>query len=229
MPTPSLNRIGKDEKWSLVDLYQFPHAYTHVYAFLYSLTQTGRLSEAAVAETYRRYPWRGGYSAVNFYGELYYAMKEEHQPMVHSIRYSSPGYIELAVVAAVARQIEKIVKTIAKCADIADATYDRIYKRAQKRKLLALDVKRREREFEREEIEFIVASSKELSKLLEFEDLERLEARTQDHLGTLKILLSFYRRTRELVEFYESRKVIFDQESPQIEDKPPTELPIVET
>jgi hypothetical protein len=65
----------------------------------------------------------------------------------------------------------------------------------KKRKLLALDVKRREREFKREEIEFIVASSKERSKLLEFEDLERLEARTQDHLGALKILLSFYRRT----------------------------------
>lgn len=161
MPEPSLHRIAIDEKWSLVDLYEFPHTYTHVYAFIYSLTQTGRLSEAAVAAIYRRHPWRGGYSAVNFYGDLYYAMEEEHQPMVSSIRYASPGFIEIAALVGVATQVEKVVKVLAKCVDIADATYDRIHKRAQKRKLLSLSVKRREQEFRREELEFMVESSKD--------------------------------------------------------------------
>src|SRR4051812_42514362 len=99
-------RIQLDEKWSLVDLYEFPHAYTQVYAFIYSLTQTGRLSEAAVSEIYRRHPWRGGYSAVNFYGDLYCAMEEDHQPMVNAIEYASPGFLEMAALVAVATQIE---------------------------------------------------------------------------------------------------------------------------
>lgn len=219
MPQLSLYRIGIDEKWSLIDLYQFPHAYTQVYAFIYSLSGTGPMSDAAVAEIYRRYPWRGGYSAVGFYWDLYYAMEKEHRPMVNSIRYSSPGYIEIGAIAIVATQIKRIVKTVAECIEIADATYDRIYKRAQKRKLLALDVKRQQREFEREEIQFMITSSQELSKLLEFEGLESLQSRTQDQLGTLKILLSFYRRVRELAEFYHDRKITFNADTHQISNK----------
>jgi hypothetical protein len=219
MAQTSLYRIDIDAEWSLVDLYRFPHTYTHVYAFLYSLSQAQRLSREAVNAIYRRHPWRGGYSAVNFYGDLYFAMEETHRPMVNSMRYSSPGFIELAALVLVATQIEKIVATLAKCVDVADATYDRIYKRAKKRKLLALDVKRREREHSREEIEFMVESSKELARLLHLENLDQLQARTEDHLGTLKIMLSFYRRARELVDFQISGKVRFHEPPRQIVDE----------
>lgn len=220
MTETTSHRILIDEQWSLIDLYEFPHAYTHVYGFIHSLTQTDPNAEESVARIYRRYPWRGGYSAVNFYGELYSAMGEGRQPLVKSIQYASPGFIEItAVAAAVVSQLEKIVKAVANSIDYADRVYDRIHKRAMKRKLLSLDVKRREREFEQEEIEFMVNSSKELSGILQFEDLERLKSRTQDDLATLKILLSFYRRTRELSGFHLSGKVRFGGGEPrQIEN-----------
>ena len=56
MLQPNFEHIIIDSEWALVDLYEFPHAYTQVYAFLYSLAQPGRLSTQAIEEIYRRHP-----------------------------------------------------------------------------------------------------------------------------------------------------------------------------
>ena len=219
MPENSLQKITIDSEWDLVDLYRFPHSYTQVYAFLYSLSQAGRINSEAVSRIYRAHPWRGGYSSLNFYMSLYSAMEDEHIPTVHSIRYASLGYIEITALTILVTQIRRIVTIVAQTIEIADRTYDRIYKRAQKRKLLAMDVRRREREFEREEIKFMVESAEELARIMSFDDLEKLQVRTRDPLGTMKILLSFYRRVRELVGFQLDQKVRFDCEAPQLDKK----------
>ena len=139
--------------------------------------------------------------------------------MVHSIRYASPGFIEIAALLAVLTQVQHIVKALTKSVEIADAAYDRIYKHAQKRKLLALDVRKRELELEREEVAFLNESAKDLARIMHFEGLECLQSRTQDPLGTLKILLSFYRRVRKLVDFQLAGKVKYGGDDRQIEDK----------
>ena len=38
-----------------------------------------------------KYPWKGGYSAVNFYNDLYQALPPSAKPKVAGIRYNSHG------------------------------------------------------------------------------------------------------------------------------------------
>src|SRR5260221_596329 len=61
------HKIYMNGRWEIRDLYSFPHRYEEVYSFLYALAATSAPQQDLFAELFHRYPWRGGYSAVNFY------------------------------------------------------------------------------------------------------------------------------------------------------------------
>jgi len=44
---------------------------------------------------YAKYPWRGGFSALNFYQSLYAKIPYEQRPQIEEIQYASPGHIKL--------------------------------------------------------------------------------------------------------------------------------------
>jgi hypothetical protein len=210
---PAKYTISLDGKWELYDWHNFAHSYTQVYALLYSL-EFGKLPPVSddffgieIVGPYRSYPWQGGYSALNFYRDLYWSLPEDHRPKVIAINYASPGWMELTLVPAIARSIETIVKSIANSIDTIDATYDRIHNRAQKRKLLRASVRQKERELSLDDIRFLRESAEELAKLMGFESLQKLHEHTGNPLTSFKILLSFYRRTRPLAE-YQAKRLI---------------------
>ncbi len=132
-------RIGMDGNWSLEDLYEFPRAYEQVYFALYSLDED--LDEddiERVARIYQAFPWQGGYSAVNFYNQLKYMTPRSERPQIASIRYSSPGWIELLVVVAIASQVKRIVKSAADIIEYLNDLYNEIIKGMQQRKLMRI-------------------------------------------------------------------------------------------
>ena len=106
--------IRIDGTWTLEDLHVFPHKFEQVYYFIHSLDmQLDEYDQERVDLAYKSMPWFGGYSAVNFYNQLKYITPKQRRPKIISISYSSPGWIELSILAAVALNVGQIAKRIA--------------------------------------------------------------------------------------------------------------------
>jgi hypothetical protein len=160
--------------------------------------------EDRVESAFRAHPWRGGFSAVNFYDQLGYLVPSRDRPKIHSIRYASPGWLELTLAVAIAANIEKLVEAFTKSGKLLNSLYKDIYKGLHQRRLMSIKVKRQEIALRRDQIRFAQESAKALSQLLDFKHLNDLDNLTRNPLGTLKILLSLYRRVRLLAK-YESK------------------------
>ena len=155
------------------------------------------------------YPWRGGYSAVNFYEALRHRVPKEDRPAIQSIRYESPGWIELGLVVAVALNIKYIIKALTTGAKEINSTYHEIYKGMQDRKLTDLDIKRKEIELSRDQRQFARESAEELAQQMHFGGMEQLAELTDNEVVALKILLSIYRRSRDLSKIEEQGRIRF--------------------
>ena len=113
---------------------------------------------------------------------------------------------------SVAIAVERIVKSMANSVDHAHNVYNRIMRSLSERKLLRLEAKRKELQFKREELEYIDFCLEQMSKLLGFENIDEINARTGHPYLSLKILLSLYRRVRTLVDYEAKGKAKFDNE-----------------
>ncbi len=107
-------RLALDGDWTLFEFSQFARTYSQVYSVLYALDP--RLSSDPEDEEFERihhlfnaFPWRGGYSAVNFYESLRYRVPKQDRPVIKSIRYESPGWIELSLIVGVALSIKSMI------------------------------------------------------------------------------------------------------------------------
>lgn len=212
-------RINIYGKWSLEDWYLLPHTYSQVYAFLYSLKIIKENDETIdsfnidfderIFFTYTSQPWRGGYSAVNFYNYLKNLIPREHRPRVKAIHYESPGFMELILFVPVAKAIKEIIRSFCEAGKSIQSLYNEIYKGMQERKLLQMDVKKKDLELKEADLKFINSATKSLAKLLGFKDIADLHKVTKNPLTSLKILLSFYRRIKLLVDYTNKGKTEF--------------------
>lgn len=195
-------KISIGGRWSLEDLYVFPRAYEQVYFLLYSLSpHEDEWIQERIQFAYAQYPWRGGYSAVNFYNKLKFTTPRGERPQIVSLQYASPGWIELSLIIGVAYAVERVVKSIATTLREANSTYREIHEGLAKRKLLRIEEKRKELELERAHADYIEQCMQRMARLLGFSDASQMHQKTGSPLKTLKILLSLYRRVRTLAEF----------------------------
>ena len=205
-------KINMDGNWSLEDLYTLPHTYIQVYSFLYSFEspiEDFDDEDDRLVITYSAHPWRGGYSAVNFYNNLKYIVEPKHRPQIKSIQYASPGWIELAVIVSIALNIKKIVSCFAQSANELNTLYNNIYKGMHERKMMGIEAKRQSLILTKEQTDFAIEVANNLSKLLGFSNVEQIQKLTKNPLATLKILLSFYRKIKTLAEFTYKGKTKF--------------------
>jgi len=72
------------------------------------------------------------------------------------------------------------------------------------RKLLRLDIEKKQIELEKLHAEYIYSSLARMAKMLGLENLEQMNEKTGSPLKTIKILLSLFRRVKKLAE-YEGR------------------------
>jgi hypothetical protein len=205
--------IHLDGIWVIDDLYVFPRALEQVYFLLLSLRSGhGEVDAERIAHAYAAFPWQGGYSAVSFYNQLKFLVPKRQRLRVISIRYESPGWIEIAVIAIVARNLEKIVKSVAGSIRHSNRVYHDIMVGLEKRKLLRLKVRRAELALRRDEEKYIHQSLKEMAAILRMPYVRRLDELTGDPYKSLKILLSVYRRVRTMANYQNQGKVNFRNE-----------------
>jgi len=213
-------KINIDGEWTLEDLYLLPHTYGQVYGFMYSLMEIKEISSETLDDfnidfderiffTYTSQPWKGGYSAVNFYNYLKNLVPPEHRPRIKAIHYGSPGFMELVLFVPIAIVIKEIIKSFCDAGKSINSLYNEIYKGMQERKLLRIDVKKKELELKEADLRFINSSIKSLAELLGFKNVKELNKATKKSLTSLKILLSFYRRIRLLVDYTNKGKTKF--------------------
>jgi len=107
---------------------------------------------------------------------------------------------------AIASNIERLVEASSKSGKHLNSLYREIYKGLHQRRLMRIKVRRQEIALRRDQIRFAQESAKELSRLMDFKHLEELDLLTRNPLGTLKILLSVYRRLRALAKYEKKGK-----------------------
>jgi hypothetical protein len=196
--------------WSLTDFYELPHVFEQAYAFncAFLLAEEAR-DPVRLDDVFSLFPWRGGYSAVNFYRSLGSQVPRGLRPKVKSIQYASPGWIELTLAVKAAVAIGTVIGIFVKSAGGLNGLYNEIYKGMTKRKLMRINAKHKELELTRDQIKFVIESAGQLAKAIGFENLEELNQHTGNPLASLKILLSYYRRIRKLAEYVVDGKAEF--------------------
>jgi hypothetical protein len=85
-----------DNDWEMQELADLAKLYTQCYSLVYSLSgDRVESTDEQVVDwfhgVYAKLPWRGGYTAVNFYNSLYAKIPYEQRPQIVEIRYASPG------------------------------------------------------------------------------------------------------------------------------------------
>lgn len=199
--------------WSLEDFYVFPRTFEQVYFLVDSLMpERDEDKLERIHHAYRAFPWRGGYSAVNFYNQLKYVTPKKDRPQIASIQYASPGWLEVALILSVAFSVERLVKSIANTIGHANDVYDRIVRGMSERKLLRLEADRKELQFKKDELEYVTSSLEQMAELLGINNIEEINARTGHPYLSLKILLSLYRRVKTLTNYIVKGKADFRNE-----------------
>jgi hypothetical protein len=165
-----------------------------------------------IAHAFSSLPWQGGYSAVSFYNQLKYLLPKRERPNIISIRYSSPGWIELGLIVATAVAVERLVRSTTNSLRNMNDLYDHIMRGLHERKLLRLETRRQELRLREEEMQFVEQSLQQMGRMLQIPSLRKLNELTGHSYISLKILLSLYRRVRALVKFQLQGKVDFHDE-----------------
>ena len=200
--------------WSLHDLYLFPHAYEQCYAFVYCLdTALPARDEERVDLAFQNYPWKGGYSYVNFYSVLLTRIPAKARPRVKSFHKASPGWIDLALNLDAAIQLAKSVAVIAGSGTAAIAAYSKAWKLLANLRAEREKARLREVQLTREQIRALRGSCDELAKAMGFKSLTDLHRRTGDPEVSLKLLNAHYRRMRTLLEYQAKSKAVLPPEN----------------
>lgn len=216
-PTDDVERTGVavmdipiDGRWDMHDLAQFPNKYADTYAFLFAVTREPPPRQSAAnepfAELFQRYPWRGGYSSVSFYNDLYRAIPRQQKLKIREIRYASPGFIRIEASAMLTAHIRDMVVCLNENWRATKDAYKELHDGLSERSFLG--VSRYEMTPSASDKVFAQRACEKLSVEMRFLHLQRVYRLCDDDwISTAKILLSFYRRVDELAEFYDSGKV----------------------
>lgn len=197
-----LYRVPIDGDWNLVDLNEFPRIYRQLYSVIYSFE--GDFSQATrseIAEIYTRHPWKGGFSTINWFSELYYVIPPKDRPQVLSMQYASPGWIDLGLYVATAVSIRSMLISLSSTARHINETYNQIQNGIHENKLNKIKLKRAKLKLARDNLNFVEESCGKMAKLIGFKHLQQMHERTGNPLVSLKMLLALYRRLRDLQKF----------------------------
>ncbi|AFT73211.1 hypothetical protein [Alteromonas macleodii] len=135
-----------DGRWELTELNVLTRVYIQLYGLIYSLDVADDYLDNEIQYIFGKYPWRGGFSAVNFYQNLFAKMPREYKPTIKSIQYASPGFIELSQIVEVAKDVAQIVGYVSAALLAGNKTYSIIHKGMSERKLMRLNLRSEDNE-----------------------------------------------------------------------------------
>jgi len=201
---PIKTQLGLDGRWSLEELSDTTKDYIQLYGFAYSLIPdlpAARRDE--IDYIYGKFPWRGGFSTVNFFNQLFHKIPPKLRPEVQRIQYASPGFIELTEILAVAVTVAAIVATVCKSMKSVHDLYRSIQKASVEHELSKINLASVDLELKQRQIAFCQASA---NSLVEAFGLTKAQSALIDKkvdgsaVMKLKILLSVYRRVEPLAK-----------------------------
>lgn len=202
-PESSAYSIGMDGSWTLDLMNSFSRVYQQVYSFLYAIQVNHDDKHRSVVDyVFSTYPWRGGFSAVNFYYTIQKSVPRSLKPRIISIQFSSPGTLKLGLVAEVAKSISDIVDAMSSSENSASRAYLLAYRFLKSKDLMGKHVVPNVDKIVLTEADLEETDThlRDLADAMNFPDLERFEYLTGNRVASLKILLSFYRRLQSLIE-----------------------------
>ncbi len=197
-------QIELDGRWGLEELSDTTKDYIQLYGFAYSL-----ISDLPVARQeeidyiYGKFLWRGGYSTVNFFNQLFHKIPPKLRPEVQRIKYSSPGFIELTELLMVAGTVALIVTAVCRSIKSVHELYRSIQKASVEHELSKINLAKENIDLTQKQISFCEKSSKRLVEAFGFtkEQEQLINQKVQGNpVMKLKILLSVYRRVKPLAE-----------------------------
>ena len=190
-----------DKDWDMEELANLSKLYIQCYGLVYSLSGFKvNLDDERIVDwfqgAYNKYPWRGGFSTVNFYREIYSKIPSEGKPKIKQIHYASPGHIKLNGNLLAGALLAGIISTIAANHDGVHELYKTIQKGLSERKLTQNEVPVDEIHLDPSSREFV---NKSKSKSMFIEKLNLPESMQSElsrrsggnNLVELKILTSF--------------------------------------
>ena len=223
MDKRSVYRISMDQSWQLDDLYRFPRSFAQTYAFAYCLeTDLEPRDSERIDAAFAKYPWRGGYSIVNIYGVLQAQVPLRDRPRIRSIRYESPGWLELYLNLDPAVQVASSVAAIAGSLAVTTKAYASIQKTLYQIREQRERSKLKHLELSASQASALLKLSKNLSKLIGFARFSDLVERTGDLEVASKLLVAQFRRLKIIATFVEKGKVTLPLKGEAIA---PPELP----
>lgn len=200
-------RILLDGRWDLENLYTFPHAFSQCYSFIYCMdSDLDPRDRERINDAFAGYPWKGGYSYVNIYTVLYHQVPQKIRPVVKSISYASPGWLEIFLNPDVALQVAKSVGILTGAGVAATKAYAQSMKYISQVSLERKRAKLDEMKLTREQHETFMAMCEDIAKFLGFKSVKELHERTGSPEVSLKLLAAHYRRTNQLVDFVKKGK-----------------------
>jgi len=201
---PTKTKLHLDGRWKLEELSDATKEYTQLYGFAYSLlTDLPVARREEVEYIYGKFPWRGGFSTVNFFKQLFHKIPPKLRPEVQRIQYASPGFIELSELLLVAGTVAGIVAAVCTAINSAHDTYRKIQKGSVEHELTKINLKKEQLDLTRRQINFCETSSARLVTVLGLTEAQDklLDERVQNNkLMKVKILLSVFRRVEPLAK-----------------------------
>ena len=168
------------------------------------------LEVARLKRASKAYPWRGGWSTVNFFQALVSAVPHAHTPRVAKLAYASPGSIDLDLSVPIAETISRLVAIVASAPDDAiDQVYKVLRREAQSRKLLGRNVK--DLTLRTDDSMFVQTAGGQMLSLMRLERYQSQMVRLTDGnaFAIMKITFSLYRRIRVLAKLQNMGKIEF--------------------
>lgn len=205
-------RIVMEGDWQLVDLYTLPHAFLHNYSFIYCFdSDLDPRDDERIDDALRGYPWRGGYSYVNIYTVLRHQVPHHQRPRISTIRYESPGWIDLILNVDVALQVAKSLSIYLGSVSAAAVTYKKLNKIFYDINKQRRESRNRDIQLSTQEVRKLRKLSDELAKSLGFTGLEDLNRRTGDREVAARLLTAHYRRMKNMAELVREGKAQFPE------------------
>lgn len=200
--------VDIDGQWEISDLKIFSDSVQDCYSFGYALLEaTGKATKNKITALFHKHPWRGGFSSVNFFKELYQNIPSQDRAEIKQIAYASPGEIKFYMNGDVADSIRKLVNLI----NEENSPSFKAYKETRRylQDLGWLGKSESDIELSAQEVNDLTVCLKSTCKAIGIEDstdhiLTNLAG--GDPLAGIKMVLAYHRRLQALADYVATGK-----------------------
>ena len=199
----SSRTLPVDGRWDFSDLKEMPKRLIQVYGFLWALSAD---ADEKIRALFTRYPWKGGLSSVNFYDDLYHRAPRSERLIVQKFEYASPGEIVVRADEDVLGNVFKLIQAISSNYEDARESYKNLNSYLSEAGFLGVSLNQiQPADYQIAEVKRLAL---DLADEIAFAGMDKvLSLCDQNWIGAAKILLSFYRRSVQLSEFFETGKI----------------------